>query len=290
MQLVLSIIINGFILTILSISMLMLYSTFRFFHLSHAISLTFGAYFVYTMLIIWKLSMWVAIPVSVVAVILLFLAINKWVYRPLQKHGAESWQMMMVSLGLYVVMQNIVSVIWEDRTLTFRTWQIIGGHEIFGAYISDVQVVLILSCFIMILGSWCFMKKTIIGKQIIAMSFNPVQSTILGMSRDKILIWCIGYGTGLAAFVGVLIAANTDVFPAMGFDWLMYGVVAMIIGGMGKMRYMILGAFLLATAQQLSAFFFDSKWMNATAYIILIIFLYFRPFGFSGKKFKKTEV
>ena len=78
--------------------------------------------------------------------------------------------------------------------------------------------------------------------------------------------------------------------PTMGFDWMMYGVVAMIIGGMGKMRYTIFGAFLLASAQQLSAYFFDSKWMNATAYIILVIFLYFRPFGFSGKKLKKTEV
>ena len=100
----------------------------------------------------------------------------------------------------------------------------------------------------------------------------------------------IAIGSALMACAGILIAADIDMTPTMGFDWLMYGVVAMIIGGMGKMRYMILGALLLATAQQLSAYFLDSKWMNATAYIILVVFLYFRPFGFSGKKLKKTEV
>ena len=52
----------------------------------------------------------------------------------------------------------------------------------------------------------------------------------------------------------------------------------------------VLGALLLAAAQHLSAYFFDSKWMNATAYIILVAFLYFRPYGFSGKKLKKTEI
>lgn len=76
----------------------------------------------------------------------------------------------------------------------------------------------------------------------------------------------------------------------MGFNWLLYAVVAMTIGGMGKMRHLILGSLLLASAQVSVAYFFDSKWMNATAYIILIVFLYFRPYGFSGRKLKKTEI
>jgi branched-subunit amino acid ABC-type transport system permease component len=76
----------------------------------------------------------------------------------------------------------------------------------------------------------------------------------------------------------------------MGFNWLLYAVVVMIISGMGKEWHLILGALLLATAQVLVSYFFDSKWMNATAYIILVVFLYFRPYGFSGKKLKKTEI
>ena len=78
--------------------------------------------------------------------------------------------------------------------------------------------------------------------------------------------------------------------PTMGFNWLLYAVVAMIIGGMGKMRYLVLGAFLLAAAQHLAAYYLDSKWMNATAYIILIVFLYLRPTGFSGKQLKKSSI
>jgi len=38
----------------------------------------------------------------------------------------------------------------------------------------------------------------------------------------------------------------------LGFNWLLYAVVAMIIGGMGKMRYLFMGALLLATAQHFS--------------------------------------
>lgn len=290
MQLALSIIIDTFLLTVLSKSMAVLYSTLRFFHLIHAITLTFGAYFVYSMLIIWQLPMWVTMPVSIAAVIFLMLVINKWVYRPLQSHDAESWQMMIASLGLYVVMQNIVSMIWGDRTMSYRTWEIKVGHEFLGAHITDVQIITIILCIMMISGSWFFIKKTNLGRKIGAVSSNPELSMILGISNTWVVNWAFVYGTGLAVCAGILIAADIDMTPTMGFDWLMYGVVAMIIGGMGKMRHMILGALLLATAQHLSSYFFDSKWMNATAYIILVVFLYFRPYGFSGKRIKKTEV
>ncbi len=118
--------------------------------------------------------------------------------------------------------------------------------------------------------SWLFLEKTAIGQKIKAVSSNPELSSILGISKSQAVIWSFVLGSGLAACAGILIAADTDMIPTMGFNWLLYAVVAMIIGGLGKMRFMLLGALLLATAQHLSAYFLDSKWMNATAFIILI--------------------
>ena len=231
-----------------------------------------------------------AVPLSVLFGVLLMLAVNQWIYKPLQKRNLASWQMMIASLGLYVVLQNIVSMVWGDSTLSFRTWEVKVGHEILGAYITDVQIITIVASILLLFGSWLFCEKTQTGRKIKAVSSNPELSNVLGISRDKAVIWSFILGSGLAACAGILIAADTDMTPTMGFNWLLYAVVAMIIGGMGKMRYLILGALLLASAQHLAAYYLDSKWMNATAYIILIIFLCFRPYGFSGKRIKKTEV
>lgn len=57
-----------------------------------------------------------------------------------------------------------------------------------------------------------------------------------------------------------------------------------------KAIYGILSLWNGAVYQHLAAYYLDSKWMNATAYIILIVFLYFRPYGFSGKPLKKAEI
>lgn len=267
-----------------------IYRSLRFFHIVHAVSLTLAAYLVYTASVLWGLSLWLAVPLAIAIVVLLMLGINQWVYRPLKRQGLESWQMMIASLGLYVVLQNVISMIWGDSTLSFRTWKVKVGHEFMGAYITDVQIITIVSSIILLFFSHLFMQRTHIGRQIKAVASNPEFSRVLGISETKAIAWSLGIGTGLAACAGILIAADIDMTPTMGFNWLLYGVVAMIIGGMGRMRYLFLGALLLTTAQHLSAYYIDSKWMNATAYIILIVFLYFRPYGFSGKQLKKAEI
>lgn len=289
-QIVVHIAFSFSILLIISLSFSIIYKCEKYLNITHAISLTLGAYFTYFITIQQGLSLWIAVPFSIIAGILLMLAVNQWIYKPLQNRNLESWQIMIASLGLYVVLQNIVSMFWGDSTLSFRTWQVKAGHEFLGAYITDVQIITVVVSIVLLVLSWLFLEKTNIGRQIKAVSSNPELSNIFGISRNKAVVWSFILGSGLAACAGILIAADTDMTPTMGFNWLLYGVVAMIIGGMGKMRYLLLGCLLLATAQHLAAYYLDSKWMNATAYIILIAFLYFRPYGFSGKRIKKAEI
>lgn len=289
-QIIFNILITYSIYLLLVLSFIKIYSTLRFFQIAHAVSLTLGAYITYFGSIQNGLPLWGAVPISIIAGILLMLLVNQCVYKPLQRHKLESWQMMIASLGIYVVLQNIVSILWGDSTLSFRTWEVKQGHEFLEAYITDVQIITIIASIVLLMASWLFLEKTNIGQQIKAVSSNPELSAIFGISKYRAVAWSLVVGSGLAACAGILIAADTDMTPTMGFNWLLYAVVAMIIGGMGKMRYLLLGCLLLASAQHLAAYYLDSKWMNATAYIILIGFLYFRPYGFSGKRIKKAEI
>ena len=289
-QLIINILISFSDILLIGYSFSIIYAVLRFFHLAHAIAIVSGAYLVYTESIMWGWPLWVAIPSSVFIVVVLMLCFNEGIYKPLWGKGLVGWQMMIVSLGIYVVLQNVVSMVWGDSIQSFRTWEVKTGHEFLGAYITDVQIITLITCVVLLVLVWLFMEKTNIGKQIKAVSINDELSGILGMNRNWAKIWGVAIGTGLAACAGILIAADTDMTPTMGFNWLLYAVVAMIIGGMGKTRYLLLGTLLLATAQHLAAYYLDSKWMNATAYMILIVFLFFRPTGFSGKLIKKANI
>jgi len=275
---------------LVAVSFRTLYLVLKFIHIAHAISIALGAYFSYLFAIQLSLPLFLSIPISILFSIAFMLLLNQLVYNPLLKRRVEYWQMLIASLGVYVVMQNVISLIWGDNMLSFRTWPIKEGYQILGVFITDVQSITIIVCLLLVGLSWLFLERTSIGNKIKAVSSNPELAGIVGISKEKAVIWSIIIGSGLAACAGILIAADTDMKPTMGFNWLLYGVVAMIIGGMGKLRYLVFGALLLASAQHLSAYYLESKWMNATAYIILIVFLYFRPYGFSSQPLKKAEI
>jgi len=198
--------------------------------------------------------------------------------------------MLIASLGVYVVLQNVISMIWGDDTTSIRTWEVKTGHEILGAYITDVQIITIIVSIVLFAGMLVFMKYSKIGKNIRAISSNEELSKVFGIKSNSVILWAFGIGSALAAVAGILVACDTDMTPTMGFNLLLYGMVAMIIGGVGSTWGLVGGALLLATAQHLAAYYIDSKWMDAVAYIILILFLIWKPLGFSGKRLKKIEI
>jgi len=198
--------------------------------------------------------------------------------------------LMIASLGLYTVLQNVISMVWGDDTKSVRTGEIKVGHEFLGAYITDIQIITVAVCLTLFLACVLFMKYSRIGRNIRAVASNPELANIVGISSDRTILWAFGIGSALAAVAGILIAFDTDMTPTMGFRWLLYGVVAMIIGGVGSTWGLVGGALLLATAQHLAAYYIGSQWMDAVAYVILILFLIARPLGFSGKRLKKVEV
>lgn len=268
----------------------LVYRTSGVFNIVHAFTISLAAYASYSICNIFSVSLAISILIAIVFGTLLMTAIELLFIRPLAKKNNVGWKTMVVTLAIYYVLQNSLKIIWGDNNIPFHIWQKVTTISICDSRLSLVQLFTIILSLLLFTGLFVLCDKTLLGKRIKAISSNTELCTVLGVKKHRIRTYSYIISCVLASSVGICVAADTNLSPDLGFNWFFLGVVAMIIGGMGKMRYMILGALLLATAQQLSAYFLDSKWMNATAYIILVVFLYFRPFGFSGKKLKKTEV
>lgn len=97
-------------------------------------------------------------------------------------------------------------------------------------------------------------------------------------------------GSATAGVAAALLAYDTGMTPTMGFRTLLMGMVSVIIGGIGSIPGIAIGALLLGAAQHLTAWWMSSKWQDAIVFVILILFLLFRPQGFLGKPLRKASV
>jgi len=285
-----------FILTVFALTLIIglsfsiPYQVCRFINFSLAIVITSAPYFAYMYATQFQFPIYLAIICAIICTTALGMLMEIFLYKPLRKREASLVTLTIASLGLYIVLQNVISLIWGDRALTIRTGEIRAGHEFLGAVISNTQITKIVICFVLFIACSLFIKYCRTGRNIRAVASNSELSGVLGISSDKVTLWAFGIGSALAGVSGLLIAFDTDMVPVMGFNWLFYGVVAMIIGGVGSIRGLVGGALLLVSIQYVIAYFFGTKWMEAVTYIILILFLIVRPLGLDGKRLKKVEI
>jgi len=287
---ILFILISFSLYLLIAFSFTVAYYPTRFFNIAHAATLTFAAYFTFLFSSQLQCPVWLAIPLAILCATAVGMLSEIALYKPLRKRNATPMILLIASLGLYTILQNSISLLWWDATKSVRTGEIKVGHQFFGAYITDIQIITIAVCVTLFTACVLLMKYSRIGRNIRAVASNPELSNVVGIHSDRVILWAFGIGSALVAVAGILIAFDTDMRPTMGFSWLLYGVVAMIIGGVGSHWGLVGGALLLATAQHLAAYYIGSQWMDAVAYIILILFLIARPLGFSGKRLKKIEI
>ena len=128
------------------------------------------------------------------------------------------------------------------------------------------------------------MKKTKIGKAMRAVADNKDVAEIVGISSEKIYLWVFAIGSLIAGVSGILVGLEQNLEPMMGGNLMIKGFTAAIIGGIDSVPGAILGSFLLGFAENFGIWFLPSGYKDAIAFIILFIFLLFRPQGILGIK------
>lgn len=275
---------------LIATSFSLIYYPTKIFHLAHAVIITLGAYLVFFFVSKISLSIIFSIPLSIIFATLTGLLIELLIYRRMRDRKVSYLLFLIASIGIYIILQNCISLFWGDYANNINPNEIYVGNNFFGAYITNLQILIIVLSLILFLIVRFFLSYTTFGKSLRAVSSNPELCNIYGISSNKIILFAFSIGSSLAATAGILSAMDTNMTPTFGFNLLMYGLVAMIIGGVGSTTGLIVGALLVATAQHLAAYYIDTKWMDAVTYIILISFLIWKPLGFSGKQLKKMEV
>ena len=287
-QIIANILLSTSLILVIAFSFSLIYFTTKFFHLAHGAIITFGAYFVF--FFTDKFSFPISIALAVFAATILGVLCEVLVYNPMRKNNVQVLSYLIASIGLYVVFQNCISLYFGDDTKIIYTGVVKVGNQIFGAYLTSIQLISIFVSIGLFITVNLFLHFTRTGKSIRAVASNAELCNIYGISSNKIILFAFAIGSALAAIAGILSAMDTSMTPTFGFNLLLYGIVAMIIGGIGSTRGLIASSLLIASAQHFAAYYIDTKWMDAVTYIILILFLIWRPLGFSGKRLKIVEV
>jgi len=289
-QLIINGIIAGGIYALIAIGFTIIYRTIKFFHFAHGVIYAAGAYFAYTFFILFDINPLISFLLSIALASLLGIAIDRFVYYPLRKKNAPNLIYLIASFGVFIFLQNFIQLIFGAQILTLRTGPIKEGHHFLGAVITDIQILIIVVSVILVLLTWLFIQKSKLGKAIRAVSDDPIGARIVGINSEKIIITAFAIASALAGVAGILISLETNIEPIMGFNAILKGVIASVVGGIGSIPGDLFGGLFLGLAENLGIWKIQAGCKDAIDFAILIIFLLLRPSGIMNVKTKKEQI
>src|SRR6185437_3231036 len=228
----------GAIYVLVALGLMLVYGVLRVLNFAHGALVMLGGYlcqFVFTHVVA---SYPLAIAGSIAALLPVGWALERGVFAPLRN---DLQNQVIASLGLVLVIENLVLVVWGPAALQFRL-AATGVLVPFGPLQFNLQQVLVIAVGIACVAAFfAFLNFTKFGTAVRATAQHPGAALVVGIDVGRVHAIAFAIGTALAATAGSLLGPLFLVFPQMGDGPLLKGLAAIILGGLGSVWGAVIG-------------------------------------------------
>jgi branched-chain amino acid transport system permease protein len=235
---------------------------------------------------------WILLPVTLCYVMIICAifgtVMERVAYRPLRYKPRLS--ALITALGVSLFLENFSSLKLAFDTLYRPFPEIIKKADVLhvpgtNVGITNIFFVNSITVIILLIGLWFLVEKTLIGKQMRAVSYDIKTASLMGIDVNRVIAFTFAVGPALAGVAGVLYGMNYGILqsPFLGFYPGIKAFIAAVLGGIGSLPGAVIGALVMGLTE-VFANSVDSNLGFAAAFVILIVILLIRPNGLMGKR------
>ena len=227
---------------------------------------------------------WTLAVAATLAVCIVLSLLCEWAnHARLGRSGASEGAQLIASLGIYIVLVQVVAMIWGNETKTLRTGLDstlrMGDLVVTGAQcttLATAAILLALFTFVLL--------RTNLGLRLRALADNPTMFALFGYNVDSHRLLAFGLSGIFVTAASLTTAYDIGFDPHTGLHAVLLAIVAVIIGGRGSFFGLLIGALLLGLLRAQVVWHLSARWQEAVTFALLALFLLLRPQGLLGHK------
>ncbi len=274
----------GSVYFIIAVGFSLIYGVSRVLVYSYGSFFTWGAYFAWIFAVgVLKLNYFLVFLFVIPLMALMGLLLEKIVIKPLRSRPAFDWNVLLATLGVALVLDNLALVVFGARTKSLPL-MIDGTVALGGLVLSRQQIFMFLFSIILAVVLSLVLSKTRIGMAMRAVAQDSEGAKIVGIPISRVFAYTFAICAVLAGLGGVLLAPRFYIEPLGGWDFLLKALIIVIVGGLGSIKGTFLGAFVLGILESLVGWQLGLLWVMPFWFIVLLVILLIRPQGFFGKE------
>jgi branched-chain amino acid transport system permease protein len=296
----------GSVYAIFALGYTLVYSILGIINLAHGAIFTLGAYFTYALMggnfgfngLLANAVLPVKLPFAISLILSSILAgfvgviMERIAFEPLRRKGSDPLLTVVSSLGVAVVIVNLIQYLVGAESYTFPadTFGNLPAAINFGTVekpipIRSVQLVIFAVSMVIVLILTYFINQTKYGKAMQAIAEDQVTASLLGINTDQFILITFFISSFLAGLAGSLVASSVSIAgPYFGIGFGLRGLAVIVLGGLGSIPGAVLGGLVIGVIEAFVPSEY-SGYKDAVAFGILFIMLLVRPQGLLGKKF-----
>lgn len=240
-----------------------------------------GAYLYFELLSVAHLPWWIALVLS----LLLGMALSAITYLGLLKPviGQPLFAQVVVTLGLSIVITSLVSMIWGPGTQIVPAPFFDSTYHLFGVTIGLTEIciagVAIVGAIVLIV----LMERTRLGLHMRAGAEMPLLASQGGINVAVLAALSWGIAGALITLGGIAYSQESLLSNQVANIGLL-GIAPALLGGLESIKGAVLGAAIVAVAQNLGVLWFGGNASDVSVYVVILLVLLIRPTGLMGAR------
>lgn len=275
-------IIAGAIYALVASGFSLIYSVTKIMHFAHGATLALGAYVFYSLHTALGLPLVIAIIITLGFVSLFGEGMNRIIYKPLRRTKSSNSILLIASISLMNLITALILAFWgADVKSIFITNPV---FDVLGARITLLQIIIIMVSLILLVLLWFLTTRTRLGISMRAVADNKEVAQSVGINPEYTYTITFLISSALAGMAGILIGLEQNLYPYMGLSLIIKAFTAAVIGSLTSVPGAILGSFMLGLIENIGIWWLPSGYKDAIAFVLLFVFLLFKPSGLLASK------
>ncbi|AYG45338.1 branched-chain amino acid ABC transporter permease [Pseudomonas sp. Leaf58] len=274
----------GVMYSLVAIGFVLIYKASGVFNFAQGAMVLFAA-LTFVSLLERGVPFWLAFLVTLAAMVLLALLIERAVLRPLV--GRSPITLFMATLGLAYIIEGAAQALWGAQVHGLELGISDEPLELGGLLLSQFDLFAAATAATLVLLLSLLFNRTRIGLSLRAVADDPRAAMAIGIRLPKVwaVVWAVAGFVGLVA--GLLWGARLGVQFSLSLV-VLKALPVLIIGGFTSITGAIVGGLIIGAAEKLAEVYLGpiigGGLENWFPYVLALLFLLVRPAGLFGER------
>jgi branched-chain amino acid transport system permease protein len=273
----------GSLYVLVALGLTLIYGVLVQINFAHADIVTLGAFTAYFVTHLFSGNYFAGIAAALIVGGILGWLVNAVIFAPLRERGSELLPLI-ATIGVSITLQNAMLVLLGPIPYAFDTPYSNNVIRFGGIFLTAQSVLIIVMSTIAIGLLYAFMKFTILGKALRAVSQDRETAALMGINPNQLIMLTFVIASALAGMSGAMLGPVLVLTPFAGTTVIVKAFAIVIIGGFGNVEGTIIAGLIVGLIESYTTQFLDPGLIDIVVFALLLLTLAVRPTGLIAEK------